>query len=214
MSDQVEVQIVPSPEATVSVTDTSCGLANGEITFNFTDYPNRAGLEFSLDNQTTYKPFVFDNLGSVTYNNLSTGIYHLWVRWGNNDCPVDLGNYSISTIVEVVINTHPPNQSIFVNDNASFSVSTENADTYQWQVSVNGGVVFTDISDGADYTGTQTMNLIVNLVGVEKNNFRYRALASNSTTSCVIHNSNSAILTVKVKTVITNRRITHRVNKD
>ena len=90
-------------------------------------------------------------------------------------------------------------------------MTTSNADTYQWQVSIDGGTVFSDISDGAEYAGTQSTALTVQTAGVDKNGYRYRVLVSKSDSSCVPTPSSSALLTVKVKTVITNRRITYRV---
>ena len=93
-------------------------------------------------------------------------------------------------------------------------MSTANADTYQWQLSTDGGVIFNNIMDGAEYIGTQTTTLSVQNVEVNKNGFQYRVLVSKSGNSCAPVTSSSALLTVKVKTVITNRRITYRVKKN
>ncbi len=118
------------------------------------------------------------------------------------------------TVLEIGITDHPANQTVFSGDNAVFSVNAFNADTYQWEVSTNGGVSYSSISDGVEYTGTQTSILTISSAGIDKNGNRYRVLVSNSASSCPIIVSNSGILEVKVSTVITNRRITHRVNKD
>ena len=211
MSDDVQVKVYPSPNPTVNITASSCNLTNGEISFDFPDNSNRSSIEFSLDNQVSYQSSVPDNSGSVTYSNLASGTYHLWARWGNNQCPVDLGEHIISDIPESIIDMQPVTQSVFVNDNAIFSVNTTNADTFQWQVSIDGGVTFNDISNGPDYTGTQTETLNVIGVDLTQNNYQYRILASNAATSCDAQISNAALLTVQVKSVITNKRITYRV---
>lgn len=213
-TDTVRVVILSSPTATATTAAASCGLDNGAISINFPDHPNRTGIMFSLDNQVTYESTVQDNTGSVTYNGLAAGTYRLWSRWGDNGCPTDLGNYTISDIPQVSISTQPVDQNVFVNANAAYSVSATNADVYQWQVSTDAGVSFSDITDGPDYSGAQTATLTASGVEQNYNGNLYRAQVSNSTTSCTPTASNSALLTVRVRTVITNRRITHRVNKN
>jgi hypothetical protein len=106
-----------------------------------------------------------------------------------------------------------PDQSIFTGGNAIFTVTATNANTYQWQVSADGGTIFTDIVNGADYAGSASTALTVKEADVDKNGYRYRVLASKSGSSCPPTTSASAILTVKVETVITNSRITFRVKK-
>lgn len=105
-------------------------------------------------------------------------------------------------------------QTVFVGDDAIFTASATNANTYQWQLSTDGGVLFNNISDGVEYNGTLTLTLTVNAVSMDKNGYEYRVLASDSSSSCPAVASNSALLKVQVKSVITNRRITHRVDKN
>ncbi len=116
-------------------------------------------------------------------------------------------------VFDIVIDTEPTGQNVFVSDNANFSVSTTNADTYQWQVSTNGGGTFSDITNGSEYAGVTTNTLNVLDVELEKNGYLYRVLVSNSSGSCPQITSTSALLSVRLRTVITNRRITYRVNK-
>ncbi len=88
--DQITVAVLDSPEATVSSTDPTCGENNGAITFTFPDNPNRTQLDFSVDGGITYPYNTTDNVGSFTASNLAPGTYDLWVRWGDDSCPVDL----------------------------------------------------------------------------------------------------------------------------
>jgi GH43 family beta-xylosidase len=85
----------PLPTATVTTSLSSVELANGSITFSFTDNPARTNIAFSIDNGVTYTS-VADNSGTKTYSNLAAGTYQLWTRWGNEDCPVFLGEYIIT----------------------------------------------------------------------------------------------------------------------
>ncbi|TAI46698.1 HYR domain-containing protein [Flagellimonas allohymeniacidonis] len=116
------------------------------------------------------------------------------------------------TISPFEITSQPVNQTVFAGNNATFSVTANNVDTYQWQVSTNGGGSYSNISDGSEYSGTQTTTLTVNSPDVDKNGYLYRVLLSNSTSTCPDLTSSPATLTVRVGRVITNRRITFRVN--
>tara|TARA_R110002051_G_scaffold90356_5_gene159136 strand:+ start:2033 stop:4510 length:2478 start_codon:yes stop_codon:yes gene_type:complete len=113
------------------------------------------------------------------------------------------------------IDTHPGNVTTFSGAGASFSVTANNTDTYQWQLSTDGGVIFSDLADGATYTGSLTANLTLNSVDLSMNNYHYRVIVFNSAYICAfLVISNAATLGVRVRTVISNRRITYRVNKN
>ena len=109
----------------------------------------------------------------------------------------------------------PANTIAFAGEAVSFSTTVSNATTYQWQVSSNGGTTFTDISDGTLYSGSTVATLSINSPQLDMNNYQYRLVTTNTAficTSPVI--SDVAVLAVRVKTVITNRGITHRVNRN
>ncbi len=97
-SDEVKVSVLSTPQATISSTNPSCGSATGSIVLTFPNHPNRSAIEFSLDGgatwPTTYK--VNDNAGSLTIGNLAAGDYDVVVRWGNNQCAMDLGTANLS----------------------------------------------------------------------------------------------------------------------
>ncbi|MEC7264553.1 MAG: PA14 domain-containing protein [Bacteroidota bacterium] len=118
------------------------------------------------------------------------------------------------TIDPFTIDTQPADQNIIAGNNGSFSISTTGIDTYQWEVSTDGGSNFVPLADGADYSGTSTANLTVNSPDLDKNGYIFRVLVSNSTASCSALTSNQATLNLKVGTVITNRKVTYRVNKN
>ncbi|MCA0958151.1 hypothetical protein LCL86_03790 [Muricauda ruestringensis] len=118
------------------------------------------------------------------------------------------------TVTPFTITTQPTDQTVVVGNSGSFTVATTNADTYQWEVSTDGGSNFSTIIDGSEYTGTQTSNLILNTPDVNSNGFIYRVLVSNSSGSCTPIISDEALLTLKTGRVITNRGVTFRVNKN
>jgi len=79
------------PIVTVDSSNPDCGQSNGEIKFTFPDNPGRTNIEFSRDGGRTYPLNVLDTEGMATFSNLSTGSFDIYVRWGNDECPLDLG---------------------------------------------------------------------------------------------------------------------------
>ncbi len=96
------------PDATIGTSNgpvasatgaSSCGsLNNGEIVFTFPDHPTRTGIEFSIDGGVTYPHWSADNAGSIAVSSLATGAYDIWVRWGDDSCPTDMGSVDIITV--------------------------------------------------------------------------------------------------------------------
>src|SRR5690606_21255696 len=115
------------------------------------------------------------------------------------------------TITPLLITAQPTDQTVFAGASTSFPVSTENINTYQWQVSTNGGTSFVDLSNSADYSGTTTNTLMVNNSNIDRNGLLYRVRLSNSNSTCPAILSDPAVLNVQVGKVITNKRITYRV---
>ena len=89
---------------------------------------------------------------------------------------------------------------------------TSGADQFQWQV-YNGGS-WSNLTDAGIYSGTTTNTLTITNPTPSENSNQYRVVVSNSAYVCGDVTSNSATLTLQVNTVITNRRITYRVNKN
>ncbi|MDF0716841.1 PA14 domain-containing protein [Muricauda sp. 334s03] len=118
------------------------------------------------------------------------------------------------TITPFSISSQPTDQTVFVGNNGTFTIIASNIDTYQWQVSTDGGSNFSPIVDGTEYTGTQTANLTVNTPDTNMDSYIFRVMVSNSSGSCTALTSDEATLSVRSGRVITNRNTTFRVNKN
>ncbi len=149
--------------------------------------------------------------GSTSYPPSGPGTYYAEARNIATNCRS--GTRTAITLIKDTPATAiiGPDQAVFTGGNAIFTVTTTNADTYQWQVSTDGGIVFNNISDGTEYAGTQSTALTVKSIKLIKNGYQYRVLASKSGSACPPTISATALLTVKVETVVSNRRITYRV---
>jgi large repetitive protein len=143
--DTLRITERPPPAAIVTYVDPSCTVSNGSITFTFDDNLDRTNLRFSLDSGLTYNPNVPDNSGTVTYDYLAPGTYKLFVMWENGDCPVDLG--------EVTLTDHPgpiltvsSDTVICYGSNASLLASTTSGDapiTFTWNNGLPNGATQT-----------------------------------------------------------------------
>ena len=93
-----EIVVESAPIVTYTYEDDHCNLSNGSITFQFQDQNDVSFIEFSLNDGINWMSPVGDNLSSITYANLSSGIYELLVRNSNGTCEIDLGTIEINNI--------------------------------------------------------------------------------------------------------------------
>lgn len=129
--------------------------------------------------------------------------------------PADAGGNGTQDYMEAllaVISSQPVDTSTCPGCNATFSVTGTTTDNYQWQVF--NGSVWIDLTDTGIYSGTTTNTLTLTAVSPSENGNQYRVLLSNDNYVCTPTISNTVVLTLLVDTVITNRKITFRSNKN
>ncbi len=98
-----------------------------------------------------------------------------------------------------VVTAQPANVTLCSTNSASFSITaTGTGITYQWQVSTNGGVTYSNLANGAPYSGVTTATLTINPATVALSGNRYRCVVSGVCPSGLgtPNISNGAILTV------------------
>jgi hypothetical protein len=111
-----------------------------------------------------------------------------------------------------IITTQPPDTNVCPGCNTTIAVIASNTDTYQWQI--YNGSIWVNLTDTGIHSGTTTSILTLTNVTASDDGNLYRVIVSNTMFICSTETSNSATLTLQVNTVITNRRITYRVNKN
>ncbi len=131
----------------------------------------------------------------------------------SNGCDTFSSGITMSVVNPTITVQPVASQTVFAGIDATYTVTTSDVDTFQWQVSTDGGVLFTDIIDGTSYSGTSTNTLTVLSADIDKNNNRYRVVTINNLAGCSPQNSTNGLLLVKVRAVISNRRITYRIKK-
>ena len=108
------------------------------------------------------------------------------------------------------ITTQPSDISSCLGCSVAFSV-VGSADAFQWQRF--DGSNWNDVSNTSPFSGANTATLTVNPLDNSLNGARFRVILTNSGVICPVL-SDEAILSVSGGTVITNRRITYRVNRN
>jgi hypothetical protein len=76
------------------------------------------------------------------------------------------------------ITTQPLNKEICPGDNTSFSITANNASSYQWQVNTGSG--FTNITDNAIYSGSTTPTLNLANVPASFSNYKYQCITTGT----------------------------------
>ena len=128
--------------------------------------------------------------------------------------PVDADGNGIYDYTEVgaapTITDQPTNTTICPGCSGTITANFANADRYQWQLF--NGSTWENLVNGGLYEGTTTQTLtITNPTSAEHGN-TYRIVGSSTTFVCSDAISNPVVLSVRINTVITNRRITYRVD--
>lgn len=128
----------------------------------------------------------------VTTAGMNNYIYNVVIT---NQCGTATSNNAVLTIINTpTITTQPANTAVCEGATASFTVTATGNPTYQWQVSTNGGVSFSNIP-------LQTMNTL-NLPSVTStmNGYQYRVIVTND---CGTLTSSNATLTISAGVNIT-----------
>ena len=116
----------------------------------------------------------------------TAGDYAVAVTVGSNvttyTTTVSLGSAGPATPPTVSAQT--TGRTVLTGGATTFAVSVGGSvSSYQWQVSTNGGTTWTNVADGGGYAGATTSVLSITGATAAMNNFQYRCVASNGTTS-------------------------------
>ncbi|MEO6995371.1 MAG: immunoglobulin domain-containing protein [Lacunisphaera sp.] len=96
--------------------------------------------------------------------------------------------------------SQPGNQSVYVGQTAQFTVAVAGnpVPTFLWQKKVSGDVVWSNLSDSGNYSGTATASLSVGGVTLAMNGDQFRCVATNGSGSAT---SNAASLTATASVI-------------
>ena len=93
------------------------------------------------------------------------------------------------------ISTQPVPRTACAGDAITYSVTATLATSYQWQISTDGGKIWTNLADAVPYSGTTTSSLGIAPVDLLFTGYKYRCILTNATPGAVT-TSNPTPLTV------------------
>ncbi|WP_299438612.1 M4 family metallopeptidase [uncultured Aquimarina sp.] len=142
--------VVPNGAGCTSATD-------GSLTVNFNEVSNLSNLEFSIDGGATYPYNYADTSGSQTISDLDAGDYNVWVRRGGDECPREVGTYTVTSIPTVTATVDAIIEADIAEINGIIQVSFPDEPTQtQIKFSIDGGIsygyVFNDNTGTAELT--------------------------------------------------------------
>jgi hypothetical protein len=130
--------------------------------------------------------------------------------------PSDVGAYQLSSAP--LVTTNPSNVTIDPGTTtANFTAAAVGypTPTVQWQVSINDGINFTNLTDGGDYSGSATDTLNISGITTSMNGYEYRALFSNTPVGASLPETATtsvATLTVDYAPSITGNPVNQTIN--
>lgn len=159
--------------------------------------------EISTDGGVTYSPISGATNSSLTINNVSAADDNNRYRIiaVSSDCPGDaVSNGALLTISNAaVIDNQPSNISVCSGTNATFSANASGTGlSYQWQVSTDGGVTFTNIN------GETNNTITLNNINSSLNGNQYQIVVNNTCSATGVVSS-AASLEVLNATSISNQ---------
>ena len=109
-------------------------------------------------------------------------------------------NYIIAA--PIVISTQPQNSTACELQSTTFTIASNAVNSYQWQVSTDGGTTWSNITNNATYSGATTITLTVSNVTPAMVGYQYRMFLNKNGNTCGLY-SQAGILTTYPLPVIT-----------
>ncbi|MEO6406018.1 MAG: T9SS type A sorting domain-containing protein [Ferruginibacter sp.] len=163
--------------------------------------------QLSTDNGVTWGPIAGQTSTTLSFASLlSQNGYRYRVVVTGTCAPLTVTSNAVTLTVNPlpVINTQPVNSTVCAGTSTSFTVAATGSPlTYQWQVSTDGGVTYTNVTNVAPYSNTTTTTLNITNTPAGLNGYRYKANVSGGCNPLV--SSNGAILTVNSSPAITSQ---------
>ncbi|MCW3161831.1 hypothetical protein [Chryseobacterium oryctis] len=194
----------PPTITTQPTTKTTCEGTNTSFTSTITGATSYQwqvstdGINYSNISNTG----VYSGATTITLNITSPTVamngYRYRIIATNNSCPTT-SSAAILTVNSKPTASNPSNTTVCEGANTTIASTVTGADTYQWQLSTDGGNTFANISNGGVYSNATTATLTITGVLYTMSNYRYRLVANNTANTCGTTTTSAATLTVNPK---------------
>jgi len=192
----------PAVIATQPVSQVLCSGGNASFTVVTTGTASSYQWQVSTDGGATFSDIAAQTSPTLSLTNVAASQnnyqYHVVIGSCGPNALVS-SNVTLTVNSEASILAQPSNTSACAGSNASFTTTANGTTlTYQWQVSTDGGVTYTDIP------GATSATLDLTAVTASMNNNSYRVRISSSSCPATV-TSSSALLIVNNNAIITSQ---------
>ncbi|MBS1780220.1 MAG: T9SS type A sorting domain-containing protein [Bacteroidetes bacterium] len=207
-SNNITMTVNPTPAiSTVTATNPTCAANDGKIVINGLVTGNSYVINYSLGGVAQAPVTQTAVAGAVTLTGLISGSYtNIYVVLGPCASNVINGPYVLTAPVAPSITSQPPASTTVCEGTATTTfgiTATGTALTYQWQVSTDNGVTWTNVHPGVPYTGINTATLTVSNAPFNLNGSKYRCVVTGFCSPAAV--SNVAAYTVnRLPFILTN----------
>ncbi|HOY32300.1 MAG TPA: hypothetical protein PKW80_10510 [Bacteroidales bacterium] len=116
--------------------------------------------------------------------------------------PAVFNNGTITTYAVPAVMSHPASTTIAKGQNTNFSITATGASlSYRWQISIDGGYTWNDLSNVAPYSGTSTATLTVTNAQLNLNGNLYRCRVSGTCNPAVYSNAGKLTVLPNITTI-------------
>jgi hypothetical protein len=192
----------PSNASGCTAANASFSVTATAVSYQWQESTNGGGTWNNITNGGVYG-------GATTTTLALTGItagmnnyqYRCVVTGDCSPTPVNSNGATLTVNTATNITSQPNASTICTGLNTSFTVAaTGTSVTYQWQLSTDGGVTFSNVTNSGIYSGATTATLAVTSATAGMNNYRYRCIIGST---CGPLNSSAVILTVNAAPAVT-----------
>lgn len=192
-----------STSAAITLATTSVLSFSTPINLVATGNPAGTSVSYSVN------PVTPGNSTVVTLSGLATvapGTYNVTITGtAGTEVKTVVLTYIVNAGTGPAITSQPAVQTVCAGANASFSIVSAAATSFQWQLSTTGaGGPWSNVNNGGVYSNATTATLNITGVTAGMDTYQYRCVAS---VICGSTNSNAAILTVNTAPVITTQSV-------
>lgn len=211
-SSRVAATLTVNPQANITAQPTNSNITSGNNTSFSITASNANSYQWQVNNGSgwsnisntgIYSGATTSALSLTAANNTYNSYQYRCIVTNSSDC-ADTSNSATLSVSGTApsISSHPSNSTICEGDNTSFSITASGTSlTYQWQVSNNGGSTYSNVSNGAVYSGATTSTLSISNAATSMSAFRFRCIVSGAVSPAAT--SNAGILTVNPAPTIT-----------
>jgi predicted transcriptional regulator len=155
---------------------------------------SEAGADYELFlNGTSTGNIIPGNNMAINFGNIIPAGTYTVVATNNCGSTNMSGQADVTITVLTAFTSDPINTTVIEGATAYFNVAASNANTYQWQLSTDGGSIWNDLFNSTIYSGVNTTTLEVQNVFLNMDSYLYRCTATGVCNTAV---SNVAMLGV------------------